>query len=67
MLGFAVDALRTDIQSLFPGFNNTNGAGGSFAIDTTTLANGVHTIAWVATDNAARADGLGSRYFSVLN
>jgi hypothetical protein len=27
----------------------------------------VNTIAWVATDNAGAADGIGSRYFNVLN
>lgn len=58
---------RSDIQTLFPGYNNTNGAVGHFVIDTTTLANGVHTIAWSATDNLGRADGIGSRYFWVLN
>jgi hypothetical protein len=58
---------RNDIQTLFPGYNNSNGAIGYFHIDTTTLANGVHTIFWVVTDNAAHSDGIGSRFFSVLN
>ena len=36
-------------------------------IDTTTLGNGLHTIAWSASDDAGAADGLGSRYFIVAN
>jgi uncharacterized repeat protein (TIGR01451 family) len=58
---------RSDIQSLFPGLCNTNGAIGYLYLDTTQLTNGVHTIFWVATDNAGHTDGLGSRYFTVAN
>jgi glucose/arabinose dehydrogenase len=58
---------RSDIQTLFPGYQNTDGAVGLFTIDTTTLPNGVHTIAWSATDSLGRTDGIGSRYFNVLN
>ena len=58
---------RTDVASLFPGYVNTNGAGGYFTIDTTTLANGLHTIAWLVRDNAGHATGVGSRYFTVGN
>ena len=43
------------------------GAIGALLIDTTTLANGVHTIMWGVTDSAGRGEGLGSRYFTVLN
>ena len=35
---------RSDIQALFPGFNNTNGAVGFRILDTTALTNGLHTI-----------------------
>jgi len=59
--------LRDDIASLFPGYSNADGAVGFFMIDTTTLANGVHTIAWGVTDSARNAQGLGSRYFTVAN
>jgi hypothetical protein len=31
------------------------------------LANGVHTISWNVYDNLGRGEGLGSRYFNVLN
>ncbi len=58
---------RADIASAFPGLANSNGAVGFFYIDTTTLSNGVHTLAWVVYDNAGRGDGIGSRYFTVFN
>ena len=58
---------RSDIATLFPGLANSNGAVGFFYIDATALANGMHTISWVATDSSGHTDGLGSRYFTVLN
>jgi hypothetical protein len=58
---------RSDIANLFPGLANSNGPVGFFYLDTTKLANGLHTISWVVTDNGGRTDGIGSRYFDVLN
>jgi hypothetical protein len=58
---------RSDIATLFPGYNNTNGAIGFKVIDTTTLANGTHTIVWVVTDNQGATQGIGSRFFTVSN
>jgi hypothetical protein len=58
---------RSDIATFFPGLCNTNGAVGFFYLDTTKLSNGVHTISWVVYDNQGRGDGIGSRYFTVLN
>jgi len=58
---------RADIAGLFPGLNNTAGPVGYFYIDTTTLTNGVHTIAWVVRDNSGAATGMGSRFFTVAN
>jgi len=58
---------RADIQTLFPGYANTNGAVGFRNIDTTALANGLHTISWVVTDNGGATDGVGSRFFTVSN
>jgi hypothetical protein len=58
---------RSDVAALFPGYGNTNGAGGYFDIDTTAYANGVHSISWTATDSGGNTDGMGSRYFSILN
>jgi hypothetical protein len=61
------DQYRSDIATLFPGYANSNGAVGYFVLDTRTLANGLHSIAWSAADDLARSDGLGSRYFWVAN
>jgi len=58
---------REDIATLFPGYANTNGALAYFDFDTTGYSNGVHTIAWAATDEAGNADGIGSRYFTIQN
>lgn len=58
---------RVDIATLFPGLQNSNGAVGYYVIDTTTLANGVHSIAWGVTDSAGNATGIGSRFFTVQN
>ncbi len=59
--------VRTDIAGAFAGFTNSAAAGGHFTFDTSTLANGVHTIGWVITDDCNRADGVGSRFFTVQN
>lgn len=58
---------RADIAAAFPGYANSNGAIGYHVLDTTTLANGSHTIAWVATDSLGNTAGLGSRFFTVMN
>ena len=58
---------RSDIATMFPGYQNSNGAVGYYTIDTTKFANAVHTIFWTATDNGGRADGLGSRYWTIFN
>lgn len=58
---------REDIATLFPGYNNSNGAVGYLYLDTTQYENGLHTIAWSITDNAGNTDGIGSRYFSIMN
>ena len=46
---------------------NGSGAIGVFNLDTTKLTNGLHTIAWSVTDDHGRADGIGSRFFTVQN
>jgi len=58
---------RSDIATFFPGYTNSNGAVGFLYINTTTLANGVHTISWNVFDNLGHGEGLGSRYFTVQN
>ncbi|MGE5344085.1 MAG: leucine-rich repeat domain-containing protein [Candidatus Omnitrophota bacterium] len=58
---------REDVAALFPGLNNSNGAGGYCYIDTRGYINGMHTISWSVTDDAGNEDGIGSRYFMVRN
>lgn len=58
---------RPDVAALFPGYNNTGGAGGSFSLDTTAYSNGVHTISWTVDDDAGNTEGIGSRYFTIWN
>jgi hypothetical protein len=58
---------RSDISTLFPGYANSNGAVGYYMLNTTRLANGLHTISWVVTDNLGNTEGIGSRYFTVQN
>jgi hypothetical protein len=58
---------RNDIATLFPGYANSLGAVGVYTLDTTGYANGLHTIAWSVRDGAGNEDGIGSRYFSIMN
>lgn len=58
---------RSDIEAVFPGYNNSDGAGGHFYIDTTSYDNGVHTISWNVRDDADHVSGIGSRYFTIIN
>ena len=55
-------------QTLFPGYRTTRTEpSGSSMIDTTPLANGLHTISWTVTDNQGSTEGIGSRFFTVSN
>lgn len=58
---------REDIATLFPGYTNSGGAIGYFKLDTTAYKSGTHTIQWTVTDDAGNTNGIGSRFFSVLN
>jgi hypothetical protein len=58
---------RVDIASLFPEYLNAAGAVGFRMLDSTRLADGLHTLSWVVTDNTGVTEGLGSRYFRVSN
>jgi pimeloyl-ACP methyl ester carboxylesterase len=57
---------RADITAGFPLFTTT-GAGRGLFVDTTQFANGPHTIGWLVTDSAGKADGVGSRVFTIAN
>ncbi len=58
---------RPDIAAAFPSFLNSANASGAFYVDTTLLTNGRHQIGWLVTDSCGRQDGVGSRFFNVLN
>ncbi|MEJ7607561.1 MAG: hypothetical protein WKF37_15155 [Bryobacteraceae bacterium] len=58
---------RPDIAGLFPNYQNSQGAVGYYYLNTTLLANGLHSIAWSVTDNLGRVEGIGSRIFYVQN
>ena len=57
---------RSDIAALFPDYANSSGALAYRQIDTTAYESGLHTIQWTAVDNAGNTDGIGSRYFTVI-
>ena len=60
---------RPDLVALFPAaqYPGVTAALALFAFDTTSLSNGMHTIAWIVTDNQGFSSGIGSRYFRVFN
>jgi len=59
--------LRTANPTRHRNLDAGRGVIGSFSIDTTTLSNGLHSIAWSVTDSQGRVEGIGSRQFTVLN
>jgi hypothetical protein len=56
-----------EIADLFPGYNNQDGAGGSFILDTTALTHGIHALAWLVEDDAGNSNTVGFQYFSIDN
>lgn len=59
---------RTDLTTLFPsGFSSLSSTLAVLPIDTTSLTNGVHTIAWGVVSTNGESAGIGSRYFTVAN
>jgi hypothetical protein len=61
---------RADIETLFPNYRNTEGANGGVGfrvVDSTIFTNGLHSISWIVTDANGVSDGIGSRYFRILN
>jgi len=59
--------VRTDIAAGFAGFTNGANSGGAYFVDTSALSNGIHQIGWLVYDSCGRGDGIGSRFFTVLN
>ncbi len=60
-------AFRPDVAGIFPGYANTDSSAGQYLLDSTKLANSMHTIAWIVSDNQGRGDGMGSRFFDTQN
>ena len=58
---------REDIATLFPGYNNSDGAMFYYYLDTTQYSDGLHTIYAKVTDDAGNTEGIGSRYFTIDN
>jgi hypothetical protein len=60
---------RGDLTALFPAstYPGVSHALGVYTFNSAAYANGVHTIAWVVTANNGQADGIGSRFFTVVN
>ncbi len=58
---------RASNPTLFRNLDSARAAIGAYTFDTATLADGLHTIAWSVTDSAGRVEGIGSRFFNVLN
>ena len=68
------NAYRADVSDNFPGLNNTGGPGpgeggpvGAFFSNTTGYANGVHYDLLDRLRRLGRGDGIGSRFFNILN
>jgi hypothetical protein len=65
--GTCNDDIATLFGTSYPNIAQGSGAIGVYMLDTTTLTNGLHTIAWRVTDGNGRTQGIGSRYFVVQN
>jgi hypothetical protein len=58
---------RADLTALFTGYEGLSTALGVFGFNPSAYSNGLHTIAWIVTDNMGGTQGVGSRYFSVAS
>jgi hypothetical protein len=63
----AVLTSRLSNPTLFRNLDAGRAAIGVYSFNTATLANGLHTIAWSVSDSTGRNEGIGSRFFNVLN
>ncbi len=62
-----VATTRTSNPTLFRNLDSASAPIGAYTFDTAALSNGLHTIAWSVSDSAGRTEGIGSRFFNVLN
>ena len=58
---------RPDVFGLFPNNRNSSGPGATFSLDTSLFSNAMHSIYWIAYDDAGNGDGIGSRFFFIEN
>ena len=58
---------RTSNPTKFRNLDAARAAIGAYTIDTASLSNGPHTIAWSVSDSLGRNEGIGSRFFMVSN
>jgi hypothetical protein len=58
---------RTDIAASFPSFSDSNAAGGAVVLNSTNYTNGAHAIGWLVYDSCGNGEGIGSRFFQILN
>ena len=60
---------RPDLDALFGSgqYAGLGTAAAVFSLDTQTLTDGLHTIAWIVSDEVGNTNGVGSRFFTVLN
>jgi hypothetical protein len=58
---------RTSNPTRYRNLDAARGAIGAYSVNTALLTNGLHTIAWGVSDSAGRSEGIGSRFFTVLN
>lgn len=61
------DVFRQDVYDLFPGYENSAGSLAYYDLNTTGYDNGMHTVHFIAGDNAGNTEGIGSRYFNIYN
>ena len=58
---------REDVATLFPEYNNSQGAGGYFSFSPNQFRNGAHTLVWSATDDTGESDFIDSKCFRIHN
>ena len=65
--GITYGSARTDIAVSFPGYSDSAAAGGAAALDSRLYPNGIYQIGWLVYDSCGNGEGIGSRFFTILN